>query len=52
MRRASGFDGWRVVAAAFIVAVFGWGVGFYGPPVYLEAVRQLGAGRSPSSRAP
>lgn len=34
------FDGWRVVAAAFIVAVFGWGVGFYGPPVYLEAVRQ------------
>jgi MFS family permease len=40
MRRASGFDGWRVVAAAFIVAVFGWGVGFYGPPVYLEAVRQ------------
>jgi len=23
-----------------IVAVFGWGVGFYGPPVYLEVVRQ------------
>lgn len=34
------FDGWRVVAAAFVVAVFGWGLGFYGPPVYLEAVRQ------------
>ena len=34
------FYGWRVVAAAFVVAVFGWGVGFYGPPVYLEAVRQ------------
>ena len=32
--------GWRVVAAAFIVAVFGWGLGFYGPPVYLEVVRQ------------
>lgn len=32
--------GWRVVATAFIVAVFGWGLGFYGPPVYLEVVRQ------------
>jgi hypothetical protein len=28
-----------VVAAAFVLAVFGWGVGFYGPPVYLHAVR-------------
>jgi len=34
------FFGWRVVAAAFVLAVFGWGVGFYGPPVYLHAVRQ------------
>jgi len=34
------FFGWRVVAAAFTVAVFGWGLGFYGPPVYLEVVRQ------------
>ena len=33
------FYGWTVVAAAFVVAVFGWGVGFYGPPVYLQAVR-------------
>jgi MFS family permease len=33
------FHGWRVVAAAFVIAAFGWGVGFYGPPVYLEAVR-------------
>ncbi|TSH93130.1 MFS transporter [Verticiella sediminum] len=24
--------------AAFILALFGWGVGFYGPPVYLAAV--------------
>lgn len=32
------FYGWRVVAAAFVVAVFGWGLGFYGPPVYLETV--------------
>ncbi|SMH29866.1 MFS transporter [Azospirillum agricola] len=32
------FFGWRVVAATFLLAVFGWGVGFYGPPVYLHAV--------------
>lgn len=32
------FLGWRVVAATFVLAVFGWGVGFYGPPVYLHAV--------------
>lgn len=35
-----GFFGWRVVAADFTLAVFGWGTGFYGPPVYLEVVRQ------------
>jgi hypothetical protein len=27
-----------VVGAAFVVAVFGWGLGFYGPPVFLHAV--------------
>jgi MFS family permease len=32
------FFGWRVVAAAFVLATFGWGVGFYGPPIYLHAV--------------
>jgi MFS family permease len=34
------FLGWRVVAGAFVLAVFGWGLGFYGPPVYLYAVRE------------
>jgi len=34
------FDGWRVVAAAFVLAAFGWGLGFYGPPVFLHAVRE------------
>jgi hypothetical protein len=34
------FYGWRVVGAAFALAVFGWGVGFYGPPVFLQAVRE------------
>ncbi|HEY7549112.1 MAG TPA: MFS transporter [Hyphomicrobiaceae bacterium] len=37
--QAAPFHGWRVVGAAFTLAVFGWGVGFYGPPVYLHAVR-------------
>ena len=33
------FYGQRVLAAAFVLAVCGWGLGFYGPPIYLEAVR-------------
>ena len=36
----SKFFGWRVVAAAFALAVLGWGIGFYGPPVYLLAVHE------------
>jgi MFS family permease len=34
------FFGWRVVAGAFVLAVFGWAIGFYGPPVYLHAVQE------------
>jgi hypothetical protein len=34
------FYGWRVVAGAFTVAVFGWGLGFYGPPIYLQAAHE------------
>lgn len=33
------FYGWRVVGAAFVVAMFGWGIGFFGPPVFLSVVR-------------
>jgi hypothetical protein len=32
------FYGDTVVRAAFVVALFGWGVGFYGPPVFMHAV--------------
>jgi len=32
------FFGWCVVVATFLLAIFGWGVGFYGPPVFLYAV--------------
>ncbi|ANN80137.1 hypothetical protein BAU07_01150 [Bordetella flabilis] len=31
------FGPW-VVRAAFVLAFFGWGVGFYGPPIYLAQV--------------
>src|SRR3954451_3632748 len=34
------FYGWRVVGAAFVLAVFGWGMGFYGPPVFLSVLRE------------
>jgi MFS transporter len=37
-RRTRTFFGWRVVAAAFVLAMFGWGMGFYGPPVFLSVV--------------
>jgi hypothetical protein len=29
--RQSIFFGWRVVCTAFVIAMFAWGVGFYGP---------------------
>jgi len=32
------FFGWRVVWGAALVAVFAWGVGFYGPSVFLHAL--------------
>jgi MFS family permease len=38
MDNGSAQFGWRVVGAAFVVAAFGWGFGFYGPPVFLHAV--------------
>ena len=31
-------QGWKVMWVAFAVAVFGWGLGFYGPPVYLPVL--------------
>jgi MFS family permease len=38
MTTAGTFFGWRVMWAAFAVAIFGWGVGFYGPPVFLHTL--------------
>lgn len=34
------FFGWRVTGGAFVLAVFGWGLGFYGPPVFLGVLHQ------------
>jgi MFS family permease len=32
------FFGWKVVSAAFVVAIFTWGIGFYGPPIFLSTI--------------
>ena len=29
------YHGWKVVVCAFLIAVFGWGFGFYGIGVFL-----------------
>lgn len=38
--RSGHFYGWRVVGATFVLAVFGLGMGFHGPAVYLHAVHE------------
>jgi predicted MFS family arabinose efflux permease len=35
------YDGWRIVAVCFAVAIFGWGLGFYGQSVYLAELQRL-----------
>src|SRR5712691_8432727 len=35
------YHGWLVVAAAFLVAMYGFGLGFYGVGVYLVALNAL-----------
>jgi MFS family permease len=39
-RPKQAFYGWRVVGATFVLAVFGLGIGFHGPGVYLHAVQE------------
>lgn len=34
------YFGWKVIAAAFLLAVFGWGVGFYGPSMFLQSLHE------------
>lgn len=35
------FEGWRVVAACFCMASFGWGLGFYGHSIYLAELQRV-----------
>lgn len=35
------FYGWKIVACAFLIALFGWGLGFYGPGIYLASFGDL-----------
>ncbi|MFM9846199.1 MAG: MFS transporter [Hyphomicrobiaceae bacterium] len=35
------YRGWRVVAGCFLMATFGWGLGFYGHSVYLAELTRL-----------
>lgn len=35
------YDGWRIVAVCFWVAIFGWSLGFYGQTVYVAELHRL-----------
>ncbi|QWG23896.1 MFS transporter [Bradyrhizobium sediminis] len=35
------YEGWRIVAVCFLVATFGWGLGFYGQSVYVAELHRL-----------
>lgn len=37
-RRSDLYHGWKIAFLAFLIATFGWGLGFYGPSVYLAAL--------------
>jgi len=40
MVAAGRFFGWSVAWSAFAIAVFAWGIGFYGPSVFLQSLHQ------------
>ncbi|MCA6112472.1 MFS transporter [Bradyrhizobium cenepequi] len=35
------YDGWRIVLVCFLLATFGWGLGFYGQSVYVAELQRL-----------
>src|SRR6476646_1093312 len=41
MVAANRFFGWSVAWSAFTIAVFAWGIGFYGPSVFLQTLHDL-----------
>lgn len=36
-----GYEGWRIVVVCFLLATFGWGLGFYGQSVYVAELHKL-----------
>jgi MFS family permease len=40
MFAANRFFGWSVAWSAFTIAVFAWGIGFYGPSVFLQTLHE------------
>jgi MFS family permease len=38
MERQPVFFGWKVTWVAFAIAMFSWGIGFYGPSVFLQTL--------------
>ncbi|QOZ12756.1 MFS transporter [Bradyrhizobium sp. CCBAU 51765] len=34
------YEGWRIVAVCFLLATFGWGLGFYGQSVYVAELQR------------
>ena len=34
------YDGWRIVVVCFLLATFGWGLGFYGQSVYVAELQR------------
>ena len=35
------YDGWKIVLVCFLLATFGWGLGFYGQSVYVAELQRL-----------
>ncbi|KWV44565.1 transporter [Bradyrhizobium macuxiense] len=35
------YEGWRIVVVCFLLATFGWGLGFYGQSVYVAELQRL-----------
>jgi predicted MFS family arabinose efflux permease len=35
------YDGWRIVVVCFLLATFGWGLGFYGQSVYVAELQRM-----------
>src|SRR5512144_1557205 len=48
MKVSTAYHGWWVVFCSFVIALYGWGLGFYGLSLYLVAL-QKAQGWSPAT---